>query len=213
MNEIDKTEEDEMDKGFNTADITSHKQINQLIEDIKKFEEKYPLFDVKPVKKEKKTQVNELEKPPSVPIIDPENNISKNFKNIFKRKKKDKSFNKFENQSRKDNKKLLPNLTLKQKKSPKHRKISVKKEIKSKPVKPNIFRIGFNNEGQLVNLDLKKKKEVKEKPSKLNFLKKIFKREKSSEENSSNDGKLGKLKSVFGKVGKLKNAIPFKRNK
>lgn len=211
MKEIDKTEEDEMDKGFNAADIATHEQVTQLIEDIKKFEEKYPLFDVKPVKKEKK-QVNELETPPSVPIIDPKNNISNNFKKIFKRKRKNKSFNKFENQKKNDNKKLLPIYPVKQKKESKHRKIRVKKENKSKPVKPNIFRVGFDNEGNFVNLDLKKK-EVKDKPSKLNFLRKIFKIEKSSDDNSSDDGKLGKLKSVFGKVGKLKNAIPFKRNK
>ncbi len=212
MKETTKTEEDEMDKGFNSADIPSHEQVNQLIEEIKNFEEKYPLFDVKPVKKEKK-QLNRLEEPSEVPVIKPEDNVSNKFKNIFKKVKKNKSYKTIDIQKKKDNKKLLPNFSLKQKKGTIQKKISVKKKVKSKPVNPNIFRIGFDDKGNLVNLDLKKKDEIKKKPSKLNFLNKIFKKENSSEENSSNAGKFGKIKSVFGKVGKLKNAIPFKRNK
>jgi len=73
-----------------------------------------------------------------------------------------------------------------------------------KPVNPAIFNIGFNKNGDLVNLDFKITDVKKEKGS-FN-IKNLFRRKK--DEKTSTDSKFGKLKSKLGKISKLKKVIP-----
>ena len=91
----------------------------------------------------------------------------------------------------------------------------IKKE--PKPKVPTNFKIGFDENGKLVNLDLKKiqpKNKAKEPKGKFN-LKKIIpfrkKQDKSDDsESSSKKSKLKGLKGGLGKLGKLKKVIPNK---
>jgi len=82
---------------------------------------------------------------------------------------------------------------------------------------PATFKIRFNENGELVNLDFKKSKNQKVKKTKKKFSLKNIKnlRKKSKEKSEVNEGKSksGKLKGGLGKLGKLKKAIPSKSKK
>ena len=91
--------------------------------------------------------------------------------------------------------------------------------LKEKPVPPAVFRIRFDEEGKLDNLDLKKPKPKPDlkasvkKINKLSNLKKIKKKgksEKSAEAETEKGGKFSKLKGGIGKVSKIKNISKIK---
>lgn len=99
-------------------------------------------------------------------------------------------------------------------------KLKPKKEVEKEEIKPEItpttFKLRFDDEGKLVNIDLKK---PKPRP-KLNLktLKKIrirrkdkSEKEAESEEPKEKKSKISKLKGGFSKIGKLKNVIPHKK--
>jgi len=90
-----------------------------------------------------------------------------------------------------------------------------KKEKESKPNVPTTFKIGFNEKGELVNLDLKQpkpKKENEKSKSKFNLKKliPIKKKGEESAESSESSSKVSKLKGGLGKLSKLKKVIPNK---
>ena len=99
--------------------------------------------------------------------------------------------------------------------SEKEKKIKIKeKSAKVKTVDPTTFKIRFDGNGQLVNLELKKPKLKAKKESKLNSklgskLKKVRRRKKDKTEASDTKieetSKASKLKSGIGKIGKIKN--------
>ncbi len=81
------------------------------------------------------------------------------------------------------------------------------------PLDPAIFNIGFNDNGNLVNLDLKIKEEKEGKQKKINLknVLNIFSRKNKSKEKS--DSKMSKIKSKFGGISKIKKIIPSKSKK
>jgi hypothetical protein len=89
-----------------------------------------------------------------------------------------------------------------------------------KIIYPAVFRIRFNSEGNLENIDFKKaspKADIKEDLQKINVIKKIkIKRKKGekqeSDESEGKGGKLSKLKAI-GKISKIKNVIPKRGGK
>lgn len=211
MNAEDKNNEEERNKGFNTADIPSHEHIEELIEDIKTFEKKYPLYDVKQPEKVKSEEFElEIEKTVDSDVdLLSKTEVTGKIKKFFKTKKRNISEKKTGDLH---NKSLFPKISIKRKKETTQ---TEKTEKKGKVVKPNVFRIGYNDSGELVNLDLKKKEFTEKSKGKKNFFKKLFKFKKGEEQKSeeAEDEKTSKIKNVLGKIGKLKNAIPFKRNK
>jgi hypothetical protein len=93
-----------------------------------------------------------------------------------------------------------------------------KKKKESKPKTPTTFKIGFNEKGNLVNLDLKqskvKKDDVKSK-DKFSFKKLLPIKKSEKKETSDTDAKsskLSKVKSSLRKLNKLKRVIPNKDN-
>lgn len=93
----------------------------------------------------------------------------------------------------------------------------LKKEKKeAKPTIPTTFKIGFDEKGELVNLDLKKPKPKKEKEGakgKFNLKKIIPFKKKGAEDAGDKAGSSSKLKGLkggLGKLSKLKKVIPTK---
>lgn len=90
------------------------------------------------------------------------------------------------------------------------------RETIKKELKPNVFNIGFNDNGELVNLDLKKKKVIEKTDKKLSLdkFKNLIKRNKNksdvptSESDNEKGSKFSKIKDKLGKIGKLKKIIP-----
>ena len=90
---------------------------------------------------------------------------------------------------------------------------------KVKEITPTTFRFGVDQSGKLVNLDLRKPKikpKSKSRFKKLAGLKDKLHRKKgdrTESEGSKEKSKPSKFKGAFGKVGKLKKAIPHKTKK
>lgn len=92
----------------------------------------------------------------------------------------------------------------------------LEKKVKEKKITPTTFNVGFDGEGNLVNLDIKKPKikpKSESRSKKLGGLKR-FRRGKKSENvestSSEKTSKVSKLKGALGKIGKLKNVIPHR---
>jgi len=91
----------------------------------------------------------------------------------------------------------------------------------NKEINPAIFNIGFDKQGNLVNLDFKEQKPPEKENSKLNIdkFKKILKRKKgdkkesNDKEDKSEGKKVSKIKGKLGGIGKLKKIIPKKSKK
>jgi len=165
------------------APIKNHEKIIQMIDEIREFESIEN--DLKIEEKKKKEDIIEIEHK----VLEHEEEI------LESREKK-----KFFDELRHVHFTTHPN---------KNNKVE-------KMIIPSTFKVGFNENGNLVNLNLKKKKEVQKK-NKFLKIKNLIKRKKvketekedeSSKEESSS--KIGKLKSKFGAIGKLKNVIPKK---
>lgn len=105
-------------------------------------------------------------------------------------------------------------------------KVDIKTEadiLAKRAEKSATFKVRFDEQGNLVNLDFKKpkpKKQTESKPGKLSGLKKLRKGKKGKGTASSDEEKIkvkkskgSKLKGKLGKVGKLKRAIPGKKSK
>jgi len=95
------------------------------------------------------------------------------------------------------------------------------KEKEKKEPKPRVhttFKMGFNEERKLVNLDFKQPKPKKKRPeskSKFNLKKLIPSRKKGNEEDndkSESSSKASKLKGGLSKLSKLKKVIPTKKS-
>lgn len=77
---------------------------------------------------------------------------------------------------------------------------------------PATFKIRFNDEGKLINLDFKKVNPSIESKPKKKFSIKNLKSSRSRKKEKS-ESKEGKLKGSFGKLSKLKKVIPSKGKK
>jgi len=195
------------DKEESYSKIRTHQQIETMIDELFEFEKNLPLFDLLPSEVIlDETQAEESSGEKGFAIITAENLESES--EITKKGLKIKH-------------KRLSSFKIKRRKSVATSEISEKKSLifKPKELKPTEFMVGFNENDNLVNLDLRKPK-IKEKSvsklGKLNILKKIKGRKKGEKaEGSSSDEKSkgSKIKGIFGKVAKLKNAIPGKGKK
>ncbi len=74
-----------------------------------------------------------------------------------------------------------------------------------KEINPSTFKIGFNDNGELVNLDFRIKKQVENKESN--------KKKNKSDDEKSNKSKFSKIKNKFSNIGKLKKIIPTRNKK
>jgi len=187
--------------------INTHQQIQTMIDDLLELEKSLPLFDLpasEMILGENQTEDASEEQgfaTISDGNLESEPEITKKGLKIKHKK--------------------LFSLKIKRRKSATDKEISEKKYLTFKPkeLKPTEFMVGFDENGNLVNLDLRKPK-IKEKSvsklGKINILKKIKSRkkgEKSVGSSSDDKSKGSKIKGVFGKVAKLKNAIPGKGKK
>jgi hypothetical protein len=190
--------------GETLSEISKHKHILKLLEEIKEFETVFPEYE----------------------IIEPDiyiGNVS--YGNLT------------EDDILDEDKELIAEENLEERKAkPRHRRIIairirrrksrsdgnitdakvLERKAKTKKITPTTFNVGFDNDGNLVNLDLRKP-EIKPK-SESRFKKlaglKRFRRGKKSEStesaSSEETSKASKLKGKFSKIGKLKNAIPHR---
>jgi len=87
--------------------------------------------------------------------------------------------------------------------------------------KATTIKLRIDEEGNLVNTDIRKQKKGKEGKSKFN-IKKLLRREKEktvegqegeTTETEDKKGGISKIKNVFGGIGKLKNVIPGRKSK
>ena len=147
--------------------IKSHKEIIQLIDEIRDLEEEDINYEIDLEKKEDRRI--EVEKRH---IIEDNYFTDEDKKNNF--------FNRFKDHS-----------TL--------------NKLEDKPINPTTFNIGFDQKGDLVNLNLKKKKKIKKEKSHFK-IKNLIKRNKDKKE--SKDNNVSGLKSKLAFIGKLKNIIP-----
>lgn len=160
----------------NTSPARTHKEILQLLEEIKEFEKKFGEYDLETIEVDEEIIEVEHEEPKKEEPVPPVEEIKK------------------------------PKLKEKLKKlKPKH---DVKKE---KLVTPTTFKLRFNEEGKLENIDIKK---FKSKPKTKRHLKlrksKVEKKEKTEGEVKEETSRLSKLKGGLSKLGRLKKAIPTK---
>jgi len=104
-------------------------------------------------------------------------------------------------------------------------KTEIKKKEKKKKIKNPFSRIKLQSriklildeQGNLINPDIRKSKPKKQRKSKLNIknLVNLIKRKKEGETAETTEGdkrfNLSKIKIIFGKVGKIKQVIPGKK--
>jgi len=147
--------------------IKSHKEIIQLIDEIRNLEEEDINYEIDLEKKEDRPI--EIEK--KFPLEDNDFTDEGPKNNFFNRLKSYSTLNK----------------------------------IDDTPINPTTFNIGFDKDGDLVNLNLKRKKKIKKEKSHFK-IKNLIKRNKDKKE--SNDKKVSGLKSKLAVIGKLKNIIP-----
>ncbi len=88
-----------------------------------------------------------------------------------------------------------------------------KREKIEKFVIPNTFNVGFNKNGDLVNLDLKNKKSRSKKKFSLKFRNLLKRNKKTDNDEKSDDtdtSTIGKIKNKLNFVSKLKKILPIK---
>ncbi|MEF8879006.1 MAG: hypothetical protein V5A64_01270 [Candidatus Thermoplasmatota archaeon] len=214
--------EQALDEGNDfSSNVRSHDEILEMIEEAKQFEERIPEFDVEPAPVEEEEEIieeTEEELAEGIERKKRENAILLKIKSFLNLKPEDLS---------RITKDVKPEPTVAESDKVKERKPGfLKGKLKDKIFKffkrrqkgvegsrpgkhilltPTSFRVGFDENGNLVNLDLMKDEEKAKKIER--NLKGIFKKEggKSSSEGSIS----GKFKNVFGKLGRLKEGIPF----
>jgi len=200
--------------------VKNHTEIVNLIEDIKKIEEKIPKFDVPDyeILEEQKCdnseirfqEVNEIDNVKTNDFEDP--NFSSNISE--KPSLKLRSKGDIEKQEFEEVQQEIPQVEFEevtQKSIPVFRK-------KRQEIKPATFKIRFNEEGNLENIDLKKKSDKKLEFKFIKKLKldkisnKIKKRktkdsEDKKETEQESSGKLSKITNIFGKVKNVTKII------
>jgi hypothetical protein len=205
MEKLDREKDEDFSK------ILTHEQIRSMMDELLEFEKKLPLFDISDSEMVYEDSQMMKKDEEDIDIV---SDKSLEFEPETKKKKVKFSFKK------------LPKLKIKRKTSAKTSDISYTKvfKIKALELKPNEFRFGLDEKGDLVNLDLRKSKPHQPKSeskfvsklSKINPLKFIKGRKKGGETQSSSDekgSKGSKVKGIFGSIGKLKNAIPSRGKK
>lgn len=189
------------------SNILTHDQILLKIEEIKEFENNFTGY-----------QINEIEviqgdiKVDQI-LDDSSSNENKNLnfeKDLANKPSKSKNFKLFSIKIKRRKKENIDKpLRVKQK----------KKKLENRILTPNTINIGFDKNGDLVNLDLRKpkiKEGTKSKFKNLAVFKKLPFKRKSGESASNNEtpesatSRASKIKGVFGKIGNLKRAIPHK---
>jgi len=183
----------------------THAEIIEMIEEIKKYENKFQKFDLEIIESDK--ELIDLE-PEILEFTEVENDIV-HFVEIDKDKLE--QFGLVQPDQRKQKKKV--------KKRIKFRFLNPKKKDENKigevrVINPTIFKLRINKEGKLINTELKAPK-IPPKSKKGKFLKKISikKGKKSKTETSEEKQKTSKIKEGLRKLGRLKKAIPTKSKK
>jgi hypothetical protein len=174
-----------MDDLDNNESVKSHSEIIHMVDEIRKFELDEENLEIEEEKETNKTDIIEVEHK----IIEHETET------IDETEK-----NKFFDQLRNIHFTTHP---------------EGEKEKVEKMIIPATFDVGFNKNGELVNLDFKKK--IKKEKSSFN-IKNLIKRKKgkdTSEEKTDekeDSSRFGKIKSKFGAISKITKIIP-KRSK
>ena len=183
----------------------THAEIIEMIEEIKKYENKFQKFDLEIIESDK--ELIDLE-PEILEFTEVENDIV-HFIEVDKDKLE--QFGLVQPDQRKQKKKV--------KKRIKFRFLNPKKKDENKigevrVINPTIFKLRINEEGKLINTELKAPK-VPSNSKKGKFLKKISikKGKKSKTETSEEKQKTSKIKEGLRKLGRLKKAIPTKSKK
>ena len=201
MNELD-SEQD------NTIFFTKkHEEILEIIEEIKRFEKKYQTYDLK----ESDLDIEFIEVEQDVVDFIEVNEDIVEFSEVEQENlEKVKSISIV-----KDIKKLgLKDKFIKI--FPSKIGAEIKQEkIKQKDITPATFRIRFNENGELENIDLKKSKPKLKSEKHFIFKKFSFKRMENNEKTESKlvekNSKISKLKGGLGRLGKLKKVIPSRK--
>ncbi len=192
------------DKNNSINLIKSHAEILEIIDEIKELEKKFQDYEIEKINfDEELIEVDD----DHIDFVDLDGGEI-NFIEIDQDKIK--QFGLDNNSLVKNKKKPKKRIRLRLFKS---KDKDFKEEIKYEIRNPTIIKLRVNDEGKLVNLDLK---ESTQKSKQSSFLKKIsLRRGKKTEEKepSEKKSKGSKLKGSLGKLGKLKKAIPGKGKK
>lgn len=181
-----------------TSSVKTHEEILEMIEEIKEFEKKFREYDLE------ETEVEEE-------LIEVEQNIV-DFIEVDKDESDQIEPIAFESEAKKSG--FIERLI-------KSKIFRIRVRSRSEAQKARLeakaatFKLRLNEEGKLVNIDLKKPKSSKPKSKKRFNLKKIVtkRRGKTKEtevETTEKMSKISKLKGGFSKISKLKRAIPHK---
>jgi len=167
-------------KEGNSSLTLTHEEILELIEEIKELEKKYP--------------GNNTEEPELKEFIEIEQEIPSEqveFISVEEEPEKPGLIQGFKKSQ------ILKN------------KPKLKSEVPKKDITPATFKIRVNDEGKLVNIDLKKSKVKSEAKKPINLKKfNIFKKKTKNKEKKS---MVSRMKGGLRSVGKLKRVIPFRR--
>ena len=175
------------EQGFNndiSSSVKTHDEILELLEEIKEFEKRFPEINID----EKIVPTDELLHEEIKPIP-----IKTEIKKKEKKKKIKNPFSRIKLRSRSE-----------------VQRIKHEKQITT-------IKLILDEQGNLINPDIRKSKPKKQRKSKLNIknLINLIKRKKEGKAAETTEGdkrfNLSKIKSIFGKVGKIKQVIPGKK--
>lgn len=184
--------------GETLTQISTHENILELLEEIKGYEKLYPEYtviepeiDIESITTSSSDENDVIEKG------------SELIADIEREKKTERS------------RRRIKAIRIKRRKSKPDETIT-DGNVLEKQITPTTFNVGFDSEGNLVNLDVRKPK-IKPKSEsrfkKLGGLKRLRRGKKSENAGSASSeksSKTSKLKGKIGKIGKLKNAIPHR---
>ncbi len=191
-------EESDFKQDSNIYITKTHEEILKMLEEIKDFEKKYQGYDLE--------KIEETEE-----FFEVENDLVEFFE------VEEDTLKQFEPVSLKQDliKPILKNKIRKRRifKVRIRRKPKIKKaKIETKTINPATFKIRFNENGELVNIDLKKPKLKPNSKKHLRIRKTKIKTEEKIE-NEDKKSKILKLKAGLSKIGYLKKVIPHKKKK
>ena len=201
---IDNMPEPDLGEGDTLSKERTHEKIQVLLDEIKEFEDKFPEYALK------EPEIIEGDVYPSDVLG--EDSIKDGEKQLTSEMELEKSG--LKPRSRKFS------IRIRRKKSKTGEDLTDAEVLtKVKDITPTTFRVGFDESGKLVNLDLRKPK-IKPKSEsrfkKLVGLKNKLHRKKGGKtesEGTEGKSKASKFKGAFGKIGKLKKVIPHKGKK
>jgi len=183
-----------LDHGDDKTPIKTHEEILTIIEEIKKFERQFGEYDItEPVEDELIEFEPAIEEYPEWEPVEPEEEIQKP-RLTTKNDKKRKSHAVLEGTT-KQPENVVVNLS-----------------------QSNVFKLRFDKNGNLVNLDFRKPKAKPKSASKTpGHLKKSGHKAKEQTEEKTKEGeeasKFSKLKTGIGKLGKIKGVLPSRGKK